>query len=286
MAAERYHLYVSYACPWAHRTLIARALLGLENAISISVTHPYMGEQGWNLREGEAEISDPIHHVDWLWELYVKAQPDYTGRVTVPVLWDRERDVLVNNESRDILRMYATVFRPLWRHRIELSPPELRDQIDEVITSIYEPINNGVYRCGFAQSQEAYEEAAIELFDALDHWEDVLSRQRFTCGNVFTEADICLFVTLFRFDPVYHGHFKCNVRRIVDYPNLWGFVRDVYQLPRVAQTCNLRHIKEHYYQSHPTVNPSRIVPIGPAIDYDAPHDRARFGGGLQPATTP
>lgn len=276
--AGRYHLYVSYACPWAHRTLIARALLGLEDAISISVSHPLMLEHGWVFREGEAEIPDPVHGVDYLWQVYVKAAPRFTGRVTVPVLWDRRAGTIVNNESREILRMLATDFRRLGkRSELDLSPEDLRSRADAVMDEIYEPINNGVYRAGFARSQEAYEEAVTELFEALARWEEVLSRQRYTCGDRLTEADLCLFTTLFRFDPVYFTHFKCNLRRIVDFPNLWGFVRDIYALPGVAGTCDLRHIKQHYFGSHASVNPSRIVPLGPEIDYGLPHDRARFG---------
>ena len=278
--AGRYHLYVAHACPWAHRTLIARALLGLEEAISVSSVHPLMLEQGWTFRAEPGLARDPIFGAKALWEIYVHADPKATGKATVPVLWDRERATIVNNESREILRMLCTEFLPLARTPRELSPAALRAQIDGVLDAIYAPINNGVYRCGFARSQEAYDAAVRELFGALDHWEGVLGRQRFTCGDQLTEADIALFTTLFRFDLVYATHFKCNLRRLVDYPNLFGFVRDVYQTPGVAGTCDVARIKQHYYGSHGFINPQRIVPIGFAIDYEAPHDRAtRFGRG-------
>jgi putative glutathione S-transferase len=258
----RYHLYVSYACPWAHRTLIGRALLGLEDAVSVSVSDPVLGDQGWMFGENP------------LWKLYVEARPDYTGRVSVPVLWDRERKAIVNNESREILRMFATDFQPLWKKQRELSPEGMREKIDHIIDELFMPVNNGVYRCGFARSQEAYEEAAFELFAALDHWESILAGQRYLCGDQLTEADICLFTTMFRFDLVYHTHFKCNLRRLVDYPNLWGFVRDVYGTEGVAETCNIHHIKTHYFTSHESINPSKLIPIGPAIEFTEPHDRA------------
>lgn len=271
--AGRYHLYVSYACPWAHRTLIARALLGLEDAISISVCHPLMLEHGWVFSQGEAEIPDDVVGIDYLHQLYTKADPRYTGRATVPVLWDKKTERIVNNESRDILRMFTTQFRALWTRDIELAPAHLLEEIDATAASFYDTINNGVYRCGFARSQQAYENAVSALFDALDHWEQHLSTRRYLVGDRLTEADVCLFSTLLRFDPVYVAHFKCNVRRIVDYPNLWGYTRDVYQQMGVAPTCNLHHIKTHYFGSHESVNPSRIVPAGPDVDFSLPHDR-------------
>jgi putative glutathione S-transferase len=271
--AGRYHLYVSYACPWAHRTLIARALKRLDGAISVSIVDAFMGDDGWTLSEG----ADSVNGARLLWQVYVKARSDYTGRVTVPILWDKRSNTIVNNESREILRMFATQFDAFGDARVSLSPASLRPEIDRTIESIYAPINNGVYRAGFATTQGAYDEAVTELFEALDRYEKLLGERRFLCGPTMTEADICLFTTLLRFDPVYYGHFKCNLRRIVDYPNLWGFVRDIYQTPGVRETCRLDHIKEHYYRSHPTINPTRIVPKGPIIDYDAPHDRARFG---------
>ncbi|MEX1366349.1 MAG: glutathione S-transferase family protein [Nannocystaceae bacterium] len=278
VVAGRYHLYVAYACPWAHRTLIGRELLGLSSAISISVANTHMGDDGWIFSPGKAEIPDELNGIDPLWQLYVKADPQASGRATVPVLWDREANTIVNNESREILRMLSTEFTALHREGApQLCPPELRERIDEAIDAIYEPINNGVYRSGFAQSQSAYEEAVGQLFDALDHWEGVLAKQRWVCGDRFTEADICLFTTLLRFDPVYVTHFKCNLRRLVDYPNLWGFTRDVYQMPGVASTVFLDQIKRHYFGSHGSVNPSGVVPVGPDIDFMQPHDRARLG---------
>lgn len=273
--AGRYHLYVSYACPWAHRTLIARALLGLTDAITVSAVDPFMGDDGWHFGDG---APDAVNGARFLWQVYVAAKPDYTGRVTVPVLWDKEAGGIVNNESREILRMLTTELGPALGSTKGLAPAAQRAQIDRVIDAIYAPINNGVYRAGFAASQEAYDEAVTELFAALDTWDHALARQRFLCGDTLTEADICLFTTLFRFDPVYHGHFKCNVRRVQDYPHLWGFVRDVYQTPGVAETCRLDHIKEHYYRSHAHINPTRIVPRGPVIDYTAPHGREGLAG--------
>ncbi len=267
--AGRYHLYVSYACPWAHRTVIARALLGLEDAISISVVNPFMGDDGWTFDEAPGVVPDPVHQARFLWQVYVASAADYTGRVTVPILLDKQSGKIVNNESREILRMLET----MRGGRPSLAPEPLRAEIDRTIDAIYTPINNGVYRAGFAVSQGAYEEGVTELFAALDRWEEVLSTRRYLCGATLTEADLCLFTTLYRFDPVYHGHFKCNIQRIQDYPNLWGFTRDVLQTPGVAATCRLDHIKEHYYRSHPTINPTRIVPVGPRIDYATPHGR-------------
>lgn len=274
---DRYHLYVSLACPWAHRTLIMRQLKGLTDAISISVVDPVIGEHGWEFSDGPGCIPDSVNQARHLWELYTKVDQHYTGRVTVPVLWDKQTQTIVNNESREIIRMLDTAFGPVAQSGRDLYPADLQAQIDQTIDAIYQPINNGVYRAGFATKQTAYDEAVTELFEALDHWEQVLDSQRYLCGSSLTEADICLFTTLLRFDPVYYVHFKCNLRRIVDYPNLWGYLRDLYQLPGVADTCNLDHIKRHYYISHPKVNPSRIVPKGPIIDFTTPHDRDRFG---------
>jgi putative glutathione S-transferase len=273
--AGRYHLYVSLACPWAHRTLIVRKLRGLEAALSVSVVNPFMGDDGWSFDEGPGTVADPIHGARFLREVYVAAKADYTGRVTVPILWDKVKGTIVNNESREIIRMLDTELAPLCGSGASLYPEALRGAIDETITAIYHPVNNGVYRAGFSTTQGAYDEAVVELFDALDRWEKVLGGRRYLCGDALTLADVCLFTTLLRFDPVYHGHFKCNLRRIVDYENLWGFVRDVYQTPGVAETCNLDHIKQHYYRSHPTVNPTRIVPRGPLLDHAAPHGRDR-----------
>lgn len=265
----RYHLYVAYACPWAHRVLIARELLGLQHAISVSVAQPYMGDDGWVYTDDEFEF---------LWQVYVKAEPQVSGRATVPVLWDRQAQTIVNNESRELLRMMCTQMTSLHREDApQLSPEPMRAQIDRVIDEIYEPINNGVYRAGFARTQAAHEQAVRELFAALDRWEGVLAQQRWLCGDRMTEADLCLFTTLLRFDPVYVTHFKCNLRRLVEYPNLWGFTRDVYQQPGVASTVHMDEIKEHYFTSHTSVNPRGLVPLGPVVDLEAPHDRARLG---------
>jgi glutathionyl-hydroquinone reductase len=277
--AGRYHLYVSLACPWAHRTLIARALGKLEGAISLSVVDPFMGDQGWSFGDGPGCVPDAMNEAEHLWQVYVAAHPDYTGRVTVPVLWDRERKTIVNNESRDILRMMSTEFAGLRADRaVNLLPEGLREEVDRTIDELYTPVNNGVYRAGFATTQGAYDEAVVELFAALERWDALLGRQRYLCGDAPTEADVCFFTTLVRFDAVYHGHFKCNLRRIEDYPNLSGYLRDVYQTAGVAGTVSFDHIKQHYYRSHATINPTRIVPRGPIQDLTVPHERARLGG--------
>ena len=273
----RYHLYVSYACPWAHRTLIMRALKGLEGAISLSVVDPFMGEQGWQFSDNPGCLPDTVNGARYLSEVYVKANTHYTGRVTVPVLWDRQQETIVNNESREIMRMFDTVFSGLATKPNEFCPASLVEEIDATIDALYEPVNNGVYRAGFARTQEAYEEAVAELFQALDHWERHLARQRYLCGRQLTEADWCFFTTLLRFDMVYYTHFKCNLRRIVDYPNIWSYLRDLYQMPGVTATCNFAHIKEHYFRSHTSLNPRGIVPVGPLVDFREPHDRDRFG---------
>jgi putative glutathione S-transferase len=275
-ATGRYHLYVSLACPWAHRTLIMRQLKGLTDAISVSVVDPVIGEHGWEFSDGAGCIPDFVNQSHYLWEIYVKVDRHYTGRVTVPILWDKQTHSIVNNESREIIHMLDTEFGAIAQSNRDLYPVGLRETIDQTIDAIYQPINNGVYRAGFATKQAAYNEAVTELFEALDHWEQVLGKQRYLCGNQLTEADICLFTTLFRFDSVYYIHFKCNLRRIVDYPNLWGYLRDIYQLPGVKATCNLDHIKRHYYISHPKVNPTRIVPIGPILDFDTAPERDHF----------
>lgn len=274
--AGRYHLYVSLACPWAHRTLIMRKLKGLESAIDVSIVDPLLTDQGWHFSSYPGAIPDSVNQAEYLQDIYRQAKADYTGRVTVPVLWDKQTQTIVNNESREIIRMFDTQFGAIAESNLDLYPTELRDQIDQTIEAIYMPINNGVYRSGFATSQAAYEEAVTELFEALDHWESVLGQQRYLCGDRLTEADICMFTTLLRFDPVYHGHFKCNLKRIVDYPNLWNYLKDVYQFPGIQDTCNLDHIKRHYYASHTQINPTGIVPKGPLIDFSAPHDRDRF----------
>lgn len=263
----RYHLYVSYACPWAHRTLIMRSLKGLETAISISVVDPLMAEDGWEFSDFRDTIPDTVNHASYLREVYAKADSNYTGRVTVPILWDKQTGTIVNNESREIIRMFDTELEAIAKNSVNLYPQELQTQIDKAIDEIYQPINNGVYRAGFARSQVAYQEAVTELFSALNHWEKVLDKQQYLCGDELTEADICMFTTLFRFDAVYYVHFKCNLRHIWDYPNLWNYLKKIYRHPGVKETCNLEHIKLHYYQSHPHINPSGIVPQGPIISF-------------------
>jgi putative glutathione S-transferase len=272
----RYHLYVSLACPWAHRTLIARKLKRLESAISISIVHPHMGKNGWEFRPFPGSTPDEVNGARFLREIYTKAKPDYTGRVTVPVLWDKREQTIVCNESRMVLRMLDREFDALGDTSVRLCPPELEAEIEAEMGALYRPVNNGVYRAGFAVKQSAYEEAVTELFQALDGYEQRLTSQRYLLGPTLTEADICLFTTLLRFDPVYHYHFKCNVRRIREYPALYGFLRDVYQTPGVAEVCNFEHIKHHYYTSHPTINPNGLIPVGPIQELTSPHDRARL----------
>jgi glutathionyl-hydroquinone reductase len=274
---DRYHLYVSLACPWAHRTLIMRQLKGLTEAISLSIVDPVMGDRGWQFSDAPGCIPDTINHANFLWEIYLQAQPDYTGRVTVPILWDKQTQTIVNNESREIIRMLDTECEAIATNSLDLYPRKLQETIDRTIDAIYQPINNGVYRAGFATTQSAYEQGVTELFEALDHWEKVLGQQRFLCGDHLTEADLCLFTTLLRFDAVYYVHFKCNLRRIVEYPNLWGYLREIYQYPGIKETCNLDHIKQHYYRSHPKVNPLGIVPLGPVIDFETDPRRGAIG---------
>ncbi len=269
----RYHLYVALACPWAHRTLIFRKLKGLEDMIDVSVVHFFMGSQGWTFEPAEGVVPDTVNQCDYVHQLYTLTQPNYTGRVTIPILWDKQRKVIVSNESSEIIRMFNTAFDNIGAKEGDYYPAELRKEIDAVNELVYNSVNNGVYRSGFATTQEAYEEAVTELFDALESLELRLSKQRYLTGERITEADWRLFTTLVRFDPVYHGHFKCNLKRIVDMPNLWGFTRELYQWPGVAETVNFSHIKKHYYQSHATVNPTGIVPKGPDIDFTAPHHR-------------
>jgi putative glutathione S-transferase len=266
-AAEpgRYHLYVSLACPWAHRTLIARRLKGLETLIPVSVVHWLMQENGWTFAAGPCVTRDPLHCADYLHQVYTAADPHYSGRVTVPILWDKHRNTIVSNESADILRMFGSAFDQVGAREGDFYPEPLRAEIDALNEHIYHDVNNGVYRAGFATTQNAYEEAVVPLFAALDELEVRLGQGRYLLGDTLTEVDIRLFTTLIRFDPVYHGHFKCNLRRIADYPALSRFVRDVYQLPGVAETTNFDHIKRHYYQSHTNINPTGIVPVGPDI---------------------
>lgn len=275
-APGRYHLYVSLACPWAHRTMITRQLKGLDRLIAVSVTHWFMAENGWTFAPGPDVVSDPINNAEFVYEIYRAAQPGYTGRVSVPVLWDKQTATIVNNESSEIIRMFNSAFDAWGSTDLDLYPQDLQVQIDEVNADVYENLNNGVYRCGFARSQDAYDAAVHNLFTCLDRLEERLSGQRYLAGGRLTEADIRLLTTLLRFDPVYHTHFKCHRRRIRDYPNLWNYTRELYQIPGIAQTVNLKHIKNHYFTSHESINPSRIVPAGPLIDYASPHDRARF----------
>lgn len=270
---DRYHLYVSLACPWAHRTLVYRKLKGLEDIIPISVVHPFMGEHGWTFAEGKGVIADPLIHADYAYELYIKAKPNYTGRVTVPILWDKKTNTIVSNESSEIIRMFNSAFDEVGALAGDFSPASLLPEIDDINAFVYTTINNGVYKAGFSTTQEAYEDAVIELFAALDTLEARLADKRYLTGSTITEADWRLFTTLVRFDAVYVGHFKCNLRRIIDYPNLWGYLRDLYQVPGIAETVNMGHIKQHYYTSHANINPTRIIPIGPAIDFTTAHNR-------------
>jgi putative glutathione S-transferase len=275
--AGRYHLYVSYACPWAHRTLIFRKLKKLEDLVSVSVVDYLMLENGWEFREREGATGDQLYGLDYLYQIYLKARPNYTGRVTVPVLWDKREKTIVSNESAEIIRMFNIAFDDMTGSQEDFYPPALRQEIDALNALVYDTVNNGVYKAGFATRQEAYEQAVVRLFETLDMLEERLSERRYLFGKQLTEADWRLFTTLLRFDPVYVGHFKCNIRRIVDYPNLSAYLRDLYQHPGIAETCNLHHIKNHYYGSHRTINPTGIVPIGPMIDLGAPHGRETLG---------
>ncbi|PCR90018.1 glutathione S-transferase family protein [Natrinema ejinorense] len=299
--AGRYHLYVSYACPWAHRTLVTRALLGLEDAISVSIVDPYRGEDGWQFTpEKDGCTRDHVRDADFLRELYVAADPDATCRVTVPVLWDKHEETIVNNESAEIMRMLDTEFGSVASRDVDLYPEGYQEDVDRIIDEIYEPINNGVYRAGFATKQGPYDEAVDDLFSALDRWDEVLADQRYLADDRLTEADIAMFTTLVRFDNVYHTHFMCNVQYVREYDNLWPYLRDLYQTgvadrregtpdertgtertreTGVARTVNMDHIKEHYYTTHPDVNPHRIVARGPELDFEAAHDRDELPGG-------
>lgn len=271
----RYHLYVSYACPWAHRTLIFRALKGLEDFIPISVVNSFMGENGWTFAENEdGVVPDPIFGADYMHQIYSRARPDYTGRVTVPVLWDKETGTIVSNESSEIIRMFNSAFDHLGAAEGDYYPQDQQPGIDAINELIYHKVNNGVYKSGFATTQEAYEEAVYPLFETLDWLDERLAGQRYLMGDRVTEADWRLFTTLVRFDPVYVGHFKCNLRTIGSYEYLSGYVRDLYQASGVAQTVRMDHIKKHYYASHESINPTGVVPVGPELDFDAPHDRA------------
>ncbi len=274
-AAEpgRYHLYVSLACPWAHRTLIYRRLKGLEAVIPVSVVHWHMAENGWEFGDGSDCTGDRLGGRTYLHQLYSDAQADYTGRVTVPVLWDTRTHTIVNNESSEIIRMFNSAFDAWGGAGLDLYPADLRGEIDALNETVFHKVNNGVYKAGFATSQAAYEEAFDDLFATLDELEARLARQRYLLGDRMTEADWRLFTTLLRFDPVYYGHFKCNQRRLVEFPHLWAYTRELYQVPGVAETVNFHHIKQHYYVSHRTINPTGIVPKGPDVDFSKPHGR-------------
>ena len=271
--AGRYHLYVSLACPWANRALIFRHLKGLEEMISLSVVHWHMADHGWTFQAGDGVIRDPLMDADYLHQVYTAADPDYSGRVTVPLLWDKQENTVVSNESSEIIRMFNSAFDGIGARPGDYYPAGLRNQIDEINARIYSEVNNGVYKAGFATSQAAYEEAVFPLFEALDWLEHRLSKQRYLLGERLTEADWRLFTTLVRFDSVYVGHFKCNIRRLQDYANLWAYTRDLYQHEGVAETIDMHHIKHHYYGSHDMINPTAVVPAGPVLDFWAPHGR-------------
>jgi len=272
----RYHLYVSHACPWAHRTLIFRELKGLQTLISVSVVHPDMLDKGWSFETDDSGATgDDLYGLDYAYQVYTKADPNYSGRVTVPILWDKQQQTIVSNESSEIIRMFNSAFNEITGNTDDYWPQSLRDEIEEVNARIYSDVNNGVYKAGFATSQQAYDAAITPLFDTLDWLEDRLAQNRYLMGERMTEADWRLFTTLIRFDPVYHLHFKCNRRRLVDYPNLWAYTRELYQWPGVAQTVNMNHIVRHYHYSHDSINPHRIIPVNPVLDYHAPHGRGQ-----------
>jgi putative glutathione S-transferase len=271
--AGRYHLYVSLACPWAHRTLIFRKLKGLESTIDVSVVHWFMADRGWTFEKGDGATGDSLYQSEYLHQIYTRAHPSYTGRVTVPVLWDKERQTIVNNESSEIIRMLNSAFDEISAVDGDYYPQSKKEAIDEINAEIYDHVNNGVYKSGFATTQEAYEDAVVPLFQTLDKLERRLADQRYLIGDQATEADWRLFTTLVRFDPVYVSHFKCNLKRIADYPNLFAYTRELYQWPGIAETVDFHHIKNHYYGSHETINPTRIVPKGPLIDWTSPHQR-------------
>ncbi|MCK0165017.1 glutathione S-transferase family protein [Marinobacter sp. S6332] len=271
----RYHLYVSLACPWAHRTLIFRKLKGLEKHISVSVVHPDMVENGWEFQPDDSAHKDDLHDFRFMHQVYTKAAPDYTGRVTVPALWDKHQNTIASNESAEIIRMFNSAFDGLEGVNTDLDfyPEALRADIDAVNERVYDTVNNGVYKAGFATAQDQYEKAYAELFESLDWLEDKLAKQRYLTGSTLTEADWRLFTTLVRFDAVYYSHFKCNRQRVSDFPALSGYLRELYQVPGVADTVDIRQIKQHYYVSQRTINPTQVVPVGPQLDFTAPHGR-------------
>jgi glutathionyl-hydroquinone reductase len=268
--AGRYHLYISLGCPWAHRTALLWKLKGLDQTVGLSIVDPVISNQGWKFSDYSGCIPDAVNGADYLWQVYVKSDPHYTGRVTVPVLWDKQTHRIVNNESRQIIQMFNHEFGA---EGVDFYPEVLRGECDRVMDAIYQPINNGVYRSGFATSQAAYTEAVTELFTALGYWDEVLGQQRYLCGDRITLADWCLFTTLFRFDLAYHGLFKCNIKRLVDFSNLWGYCRELYQYEEVRSVCSADHVKRLYYAGLPELNPNRIVPLGPEMDFDLPHGR-------------
>ncbi|MDG1801992.1 MAG: glutathione S-transferase family protein [Paracoccaceae bacterium] len=273
-ASGRYHLYVSYACPWAHRTLIFRELKELTSHITISAVHPDMLSDGWTFeKDDHGATGDTLYNLPFVRDIYTHAQPDISGRVTVPILWDKERETIVSNESSEIIRMFNSAFDVITGNTQDYWPETMRDAIEEVNTRVYSDVNNGVYKSGFATTQTAYDDAVGKLFATLDWLDTRLADQRYLMGARLTEADWRLFPTLMRFDPVYHLHFKCNAKRIIDYPNLWAYTRDLYQTPGVAATVNMNHIVRHYHYSHETINPHRIIPINPDLDFDEPHGR-------------
>lgn len=284
---DRYHLYVSLACPWAHRTTITRTLKGLKTVVGLSVVHWLMREKGWTFKPGPGVVGDPVVNARYMSEVYVAADAHYTGRVTVPVLWDKKLRTIVSNESSDIMRMFNSAFDRIGAHACDLRPPSLQQEIDAISARVQHSLNNGVYKVGFATNQDAYEEALHPLFETLDWLEHKLDAQRFLVGGSLTEADVRLFATLVRFDAVYYGHFKCNLRRLQDYPNLSAYARDIYQIEGIADTVDFDHIRRHYYESHPALNPSGIVPVAAGFDFNAPHGRAhrfarRPGGVAEP----
>ncbi|MCP4077405.1 MAG: glutathione S-transferase family protein [Gammaproteobacteria bacterium] len=270
---DRYHLYISHACPWAHRTMIFRALKGLQDVVSVSVVHPLMPAESWVFGEYPGATEDHVNRANYLYENYQKVDPDFDGLVTVPLLWDKKRQTIVNNESSEIIRMLNSAFDDFSNNNVDFYPEALRPQIDEINNQVYTNVNNGVYRCGFASTQEAYNKAYDRLFKTIDELENRLSKQRYLVGESITEADWRLFTTLVRFDAVYYHHFKTNKKRLMDYPNLWAYTRELYQVPGVAETVNMDHIKYHYFASHRSINPTGIVPNGPEIDFMLPHGR-------------
>ena len=270
---DRYHLYVSLACPWAHRTLIFRELKSLQSLISVSVVSPLMMGEGWSFDEASGSTGDTLYQSEFMHQIYTKDTVDYTGRVTVPVLWDKKTQQIINNESSEIIRMFNTEFNDLTGNEQDFYPQPLHSAIDEINELVYNTVNNGVYKTGFATDQKVYEEAFTALFNTLEQLEIKLGKQRYLVGGQLTEADWRLFTTLIRFDAVYHGHFKCNLKKLMEYPNLWAYTRELYQIPDIANTVDLKHIKEHYYYSHDMINPTRIVPKGPELNFFEPHGR-------------